>query len=136
MKLLIKIVLALFALYAFIHLAPNPKPDRARTAEAMIPLPEKPLGRFETETAARQCGAILGRVVRCHLPRDDRSRLITYCVDGLADADGLVNTPHNAPLYEAFLDGTSDGERNIHGWTCGQVQKTLRSPLLPSRSTF
>jgi hypothetical protein len=102
----------------------------------MVPLPAKSLGRFETEAAARQCGAILGRVVRCHLPRNERNRLIKYCVDGLADADGLVNTPLNAPLYEAFLDGTGDGERNVHGWSCAQVEKTLASPLLPSRSTF
>ena len=124
---MIRIFFTLLMIYAFAQAFAlrDPDPEEGK----MVPLPSKTLGRFETAEAARHCGAILGRVVRCNLPRDDRNRLIEYCAGGLGDGSGGVN--HR--LYEVFLDGTGDGERNLHGWSCDRVEKTLASPLLPSR---
>jgi hypothetical protein len=122
---MIKFFLTLIIIYVFIQGISGIEPDERDNT--MVDLPSKTLGRFESEDAARRCGAILGRAVRCDLPRNDRARLITYCADGLADAGVGVN----APLYEAFLDGTGDGERNAHGWSCASVGKTLTSPMLP-----
>lgn len=126
---MIRFFFTLIMIYAFIQAFAMREPDPGN--ETMVPLPSKNLGRFETDEAARRCGAILGRVVRCNLPRDDRNRLIEYCAGGLKDGIGGVN--HR--LYEVFLDGTGDGERNVHGWSCGRVEKTLASPLLPSRGS-
>ena len=121
---MIRIFFTLLMIYAFAQAFALREPDPEEGK--MVPLPSKTLGRFETAEAARHCGAILGRALRCDLPRRDRAPLIDYCTAGLRTVSGEVN--HR--LYEAFLEGERDGHRNAHGWGCARITRTLARPPL------
>ncbi len=121
---MIRLFFTLIVLYVFISGVSDLEPDPGD--DVPIAFPAQTNGLFQTEDAAKRCGAILGRALECAPPRADRAPLIDYCTAGLSTAGGEVN--HR--LYEAFLDGTRDGDRNAHGWSCARVRKTLASPPL------
>lgn len=121
---MIRLLLTLIVLYVFVSGVSDLEPDPGD--DVPVVLPARTDGPFRTKDEAQRCGAILGRALRCDLPRRDRAPLIDYCTAGLRTASGEVN--HR--LYEAFLEGAQDGHRNAHGWSCERIKGTLASPLL------
>lgn len=121
---MIRLFFTLIVLFALIEAYSMREPDPGDGTP--IALPTRTDGPFQTEDEAQRCGAILGRTLQCAPPRADRGRLIDFCSAGLNTASGEVD--HR--LYEAFLDGTRDGQRNAHGWSCERIKNTLASPPL------
>jgi hypothetical protein len=120
----IRFILTLIMIYAFMQAFAMREPDPGD--DVPVALPARADGPFRTEDDAQRCGAILGRALQCGSPKRDRNRLTDYCVAGLTDASGDIQ--HR--LYEAFLEGARDGHRNVYGWSCTRVQRTLSSPPL------
>lgn len=121
---MIRLFLTLIVLYVFISGVSDLEPDPGD--DVPVALPARTDGPFRTDEDAQRCGAILGRALRCDLPRRDRAPLIDYCTAGLRTASGEVH--HR--LYETFLEGARDGHRNAHGWSCARITRTLASPPL------